>query len=364
MKTKKRRRALIVVGIVTAVIVAGVGGYAAYGAYMINQISKYTFAEMVATTTKNNSEARITVGVFKQGQASYTVYGENGAELAPTKHTYEIGSVTKTLTAALLCKAVGEGKISMDDHIDQHLELPAKDYYPTLKRLITHTSGYKSHYLDSTIASNFLRGKNPFVGISTAQLLDRIGRVDLKDRDYPFSYSNFGMSVVGLVLSGVYGEDYSTLINRFVSDLGLSETMVSDGSGDLGKFWDWADGDAYIPAGALTSTIDDMLAYAQMSLDGVPEYLAVTHQVLAEVNATPGNGDKLNMRMDSVGAAWMLDTKNGIIWHNGGTGDYNSYLGFDPERRIAVVVLANTSPSYRIPATVMGARLLIELQNS
>lgn len=31
--------------------------------------------------------------------------------------------------------------------------------------------------------------------------------------------------------------------------------------------------------------------------------------------------------MDEVGAGWILDRENDIIWRNGGTGDYNCYFG-------------------------------------
>ena len=61
--------------------------------------------------------------------------------------------------------------------------------------------------------------------------------------------------------------------------------------------------------------------------------------------------------------AWILDKHNNIIWHNGGTGDFNSYLGFDPVRNISVVVLSNLSPNYRLPATLIGIKLLTDLQN-
>lgn len=65
--------------------------------------------------------------------------------------------------------------------------------------------------------------------------------------------------------------------------------------------------------------------------------------------------------MDEIGMAWVIDTENGIVWHNGGTGDYNCYLGFKPESGEAVVILSNLSPNYRIPATVLGTKLLSEM---
>ena len=45
------------------------------------------------------------------------------------------------------------------------------------------------------------------------------------------------------------------------------------------------------------------------------------------------------------------------------TGNYNRYLGFNSETGTAVVVLSNLAPNYRVPATVLGVKLLLELDN-
>ncbi|MBR5109722.1 MAG: serine hydrolase [Clostridia bacterium] len=70
----------------------------------------------------------------------------------------------------------------------------------------------------------------------------------------------------------------------------------------------------------------------------------------------------MGIHMDEIGMAWIIDRENGIVWHNGGTGHYNSYLGFDPEAGTAVVILSNLSPNDCIPATVLGIKLLQELK--
>jgi hypothetical protein len=46
-----------------------------------------------------------------------------------------------------------------------------------------------------------------------------------------------------------------------------------------------------------------------------------------------------------IAYAWHIQTKDGnsIIWHNGGTGGYRSYMGFDPRARVGLVALANIS---------------------
>lgn len=362
-KVKKRKRTLKTIGVILTVIVIGVGGFIAFSAYQINQIPKMTFDDMLAYTTNDNEGAIITVGIIQNGEAVYTVYGENGTILPQAEYVYELGSVTKTFTASLLFKAIDEGKISLDDSIDKYLDLPQKDYYPTIKRLITHTSGYKGQYYAPAMASNFLGGENIFYGISTDSLVERIGKINLQDRDYGYMYSNFGISVVGAVLSKLYNEDYAALMNAYIKeDLGLGNTKISDGSGDLKNYEDWANDDAYMPAGALTSTVGDALKYAKIQMEGQPEYLADMHEAITVIDANTKTYEKMNIRMDSIGAAWVIDNVNNIVWHNGGTNDYNCYLGIDLDRQIAVAVLSNLPPGYRIPTTVMGVKLLTDLQ--
>ena len=117
--------------------------------------------------------------------------------------------------------------------------------------------------------------------------------------------------------------------------------------------------DAYLSAGALTSNITDMLAYARMQLDD-PRFTPC-HESLKAVNASSESYRMMGIHMDEIGTAWIIDKENGFIWHNGGTGHYNSYLGFCPETNTAVVVLSNLSPNDRIPATVLGIKKLQEL---
>ncbi len=149
-------------------------------------------------------------------------------------------------------------------------------------------------------------------------------------------------------------------VNDYVrNDLGLTATKISDQSGDLGNYWNWEANDAYLSAGALTSDISDMLAYAQMQMND-PRFLPC-HESRKTINASTESYLAMGIRMDGIGMAWILDNENGFIWHNGGTGHYNSYLGFCRETGTAVAVLSNLSPNDRIPATVLGIKKLQEL---
>ena len=88
---------------------------------------------------------------------------------------------------------------------------------------------------------------------------------------------------------------------------------------------------------------------------------AQSHESLKVINASSESYQMMGIHMDEIGLAWIIDRENGIVWHNGGTGHYNSYLGFSPETGTAVVILSNLSPNDRIPATVLGIKLLQEL---
>ena len=363
MKRKKRKIVRVIV-IAVLVICLGMGAYMAYGAYQMSRLPSMTFEDMLAYTTRNTDGARITVGIVRDGEASFTVYGKDSAVLPQTEHVYEIGSLTKTFTSSLLCKAVSEGRADLSDGLDKYLELTARDYYPTLRRLVSHTSGYREYYFEWPMAAGFATGQdNDYFGIGRDLLTGRIAAVTLEDRDYGFTYSNFGMAAVGLVLEKIYGESYTGLINAYAADdLGLTHTKVSDGTGDLGGYWSWLKDDAYIPAGGLTSTIGDMLRYIELQISGELPYLAEGQAPLAVVNATSGRNEMMGIRMDAAGIGWMLDTQNNLVWHNGGTSHYNSYAAFDRDRQLGVVILSNCSPDYRIPATVMGVKLINGLQ--
>lgn len=327
-----------------------------YSMHRMKMIPGLSARDCLEYTLNGQTEGVTTVGTIQNGVPSWHVYGENGKELPQTLHTYEIGSLTKTFTAALVRQAVENGQIDLDASIDDYLALPEKDHYPTIRQLLTHTSGYKGFYFESPMTGNFFRRRNDFNGITTDMLLHRLGKVNIPEKDYGFSYSNFGYATLGLILEKIYGKDFDTLVNDCARELGLTNTHISNG-GDLGKLWDWGSDDAYKAAGALTSDVEDMLKYASI-------LLAESDSVVPLENITVENPqyDLVGIHMDAVGYGWMIDQKNGIIWHNGGTGNYTCYLGVDPQNGNAVVVLSNLSPSARIPASVIGVKLLSEMK--
>lgn len=361
MLKKKKRLILLVVLLSAALLVVG---FSFYGKAQMAKIPDLTFEDALAYTLKDNKDAVITVGIIQDGQATWKVYGENGEELPDELHTYEIGSLTKTFTAALINKAIDEGKVELDATIDTYLPLPEGKQYPSIKELVTHTSGYQGYYFEKPMIGNFFNGRNSFNGVSRDMVLAKAKSLDMDQESYGFKYSNFGFAILGLVLETVYESDYSALLNDYVqNDLDLAATKISQQDGDLKNYWDWQPQDAYIPAGAMTSNIEDMLRYAQMQLADDPRF-EPCHESLKIIDDSTENFRTIGINLDEIGMAWIIDNENGFIWHNGGTGHYNSYLGFCPDAETAVVILSNLAPNYRIPATVLGIKLLQEVSDN
>jgi len=352
---------VIVISIVLGVALI-VGGLMIFGKAQMEKIPGLSFEDALKYTTQGKKGAKITVGIIKDGKSSFTVYGADAQVLPAETHVYEIGSLTKTMTATLVSKAVNEGKINLNATIDTYLPLFEGKNYPTIAELVTHTSGYSAFYFETPMIGTFFSGKNSFYGISRDMVLEKCKSLNMKKDSYGFTYSNFGFAVLGLVLEAVYNKDYTALLNEYVQkELGMISTKISERDGDLGNYWDWKEDDGYLSAGAVTSNIDDMLRYAQMQLDENAEF-ALCHKSLESIDASSESYKTMGIYMDEIGMAWLIDRENGIVWHNGGTDDYNSYLGFCPDSGSAVVVLSNLSPNYRIPATVLGIKKLLELK--
>lgn len=87
------------------------------------------------------------------------------------------------------------------------------------------------------------------------------------------------------------------------------------------------------PAGAIRSTTHDLSIWLKATADGTAPG--------AKAAAPRENFDE----SDRIGWAWLTTTDRSpnLTWHNGGTGGYGSYLGFDAKTRQGVIVLADSA---------------------
>ncbi|MGI5172525.1 beta-lactamase family protein [Treponema sp. OMZ 840] len=295
----------------------------------------------------SRSHVELTVGVLKDGMTKIKHFGPDGKE-KEEKLTYPVGSIGKTITAALLAKRVEEGKIDLHKSLCDYIPGLPKRYYPNLLRLATHHSGYFiqpltfTEMLKSQLRQHKEDGmfrKNPFHGHTMdKEFIPILTQTKLKDKPYKYRYSNFGFSVLAYILGRIEGSDYYTVIEPYIrKELGLSDT----GYGDISltgydkkdrpcRPWLWDKNDIITPAGGIYSSIEDLLAYAQKHLDGSLPYVAQCHKRLAD-----GQKDF------SQGLAWHLKNGTEISYHEGLAGAFSSVLAIDLKKKCAVAIGLN-----------------------
>jgi CubicO group peptidase (beta-lactamase class C family) len=357
-----KKSVLSVTAVVLAVIILFVSTFGCATWYNVNAMSgvkNMTSTQMIEYDCAK-SGTKISVAIIENGVVTRHIYGNETSD--DDIYEYEIGSISKTFVGLLCAKAVNEGKLNLSDGIDKYLGFDGTRYYPTIERLLTHTSGYQGYYFEGgMIANEFAHIYNDFYGISKEQIVNKAKSIVLEDKDYPFNYSNFGISVVGLVLEKIYSKDFTQLMNEYIEgELGLKNTAVAAQSGNLSGYWKWKQGDGYIPAGAIISNINDMADYLNLYLSGGLPYVADSYRQIKEVNVSAGMNEQFNIRIDGVGMTWIEDNKNDIVWHNGSTTNFNSYIGFTKDKSKGVVVLGNLGSSEGVSLTVIGTKLLLD----
>jgi len=265
---------------------------------------------------------------------------------------FEIGSMTKVFTSLVLMDMVQHGEVLLEDPVSKYL--PPSVHVPeragkkiTLRDLSTQTSGLPR------MPSNFHpkdRG-NPYADYTVEQLYEFISGYTLtRDIGKTYEYSNLGAGLLGNALARRAGTDYGTMVEtRILRPLGMKDTGIALSPGMRARLatgydshlkpvpnWDLP---ALAGAGALRSTAGDMLAFLAANLGFTKTTLAPA--MAAEVSVRRPTGVP-NLE---IAYAWHIFTADGksIYWHNGGTGGYRTFMGYDAEARVGVVVLSNTS---------------------
>ncbi len=127
------------------------GGLLVYQQINFGQFKNMSSLDMIEYCCSNQN-AEISVALIENGGIAYRIYGKNGEET--NVYDYEIGSISKTFVGALCAKAINENRLSLTDSIAKYLDLGNDRYYPTIERLLTHTSGYAAYYFESSMIGN------------------------------------------------------------------------------------------------------------------------------------------------------------------------------------------------------------------
>ena len=277
----------------------------------------------------------------------------SGRKAEPTT-TYQVGSLSKQFTAALLLKLVDRGRLSLSDTLGRFF----KDLKPelnaiTVEQILNHTSGLKG---------DFRLPDRATTPITRDSLLALAVRDTLAAKPgTKFTYSNTGYMFAGAIIETLHGKSYAeALRDEIARPLGLESLALctTDKSGGAESYVRSAEAkprlvESFHPTqmlgnGGVCVTASDLARWNRALHGGRvlsdASYRAMTtpHGAAAIDGAYYGLG--LYVRPEAWG-------KN-VILHGGTTAGYAAMNLWYPADSISVVVLYNGVP--QVPVNVAG----------
>jgi len=268
---------------------------------------------------------------------------------------FQIGSCTKTFTAALLTQAAAKGELGLDDALAQWLdgsrELPEWCHDVTLRQIATHTSGLprdapnRRNVPDSPSVAEPYSIEELYAGLPATRPIAAPGA--------RWSYSNLGFGLLGHVLERATGKRYEELLReRVLAPLGMTDSGIQPSADQEARlapgYWSgdhelvprprWRFGEV-CAAGGLFSSARDLARYVSALLaqgDAGP-FSDATRAVLF----TPVADIQPGRRM-AVG--WFVDRPSEgpeVVGHGGEVDSYSSALALRLDAHLGLIVLAN-----------------------
>jgi serine-type D-Ala-D-Ala carboxypeptidase/endopeptidase len=334
--------------------------------------------KLVQNYLKKFGTKSLVIGVIKDGVQSVKGYGKINTwgkkNVTPDGNTlFEIGSITKVFTTLILADLVKKDSIQQNEPIIKLLTKKDYSYSKsisdiTILNLATHTSGLPRVTNRSINGSFWSRGifaiglydyifgqMNPYRNYDTTKLFKDLRYVKLKSKvGSKVEYSNFGMTTLGYILTNKSKLNFDNLLTKTVFDtLKMDKTFLSLPKSEFDNFADghnkyglktprWTFEDNMQSAGAINSTVCDLMKFLEVNLDGHKN--SYLHNLLEDCQITRY---KISETTD-IGLAWIKSNSEStnnqeIIWHNGGTGGFRSFLGFNKETKTGIVILSNSA---------------------
>ena len=319
----------------------------------------------------------LALGIVRDGEPLYCAgygLGDVKNQVAVTPDTiFAIGSITKSFTVAGLAMLVDEGRLDWDRPVRKvvpgfALADPIATAQTTPRDMVTHRTGLARHDM-------FWYGS----GLDRDQLFKGLRHLA---PGAPFrstlQYSNLMVAAAGRIAEAVSGETWQDFIRRrLLAPLGMARTDFAVAESDRGRakpyenrdggirriaFYDMA---AIAPAGAINSSVADMLGYLAFHMkQGRHGGVRLLSEAQSKAMQTPRAALDEAAAHAALGTAaygmgFFISTYRGekIIWHGGGIDGFVALLAFLPDAGIGVVALSNLD---RNPAPTILARSLFD----
>lgn len=303
--------------------------------------------------------AAVAVGI--DGEVVSAAHGvlsmDTGVEVT-TDSIFQIGSITKPYTATVIMRLVASGALALDQPIvdvlpEFRVADPAVTGAVTVGHLLSHTGG---------IGGDFF----PDLGRGDDVLERFVADCAELTQDVPLgtamSYSNSGFVILGRVIERVTGRTWDEALRvELFEPLGLQRTVTlpeqalrhraawghaAGDDGGLRPVPGWGPPRSVGPAGLICASAAEVVAFAQMHLDGGRS--ATGQQVLPAELVAAMQAPRVRVPEpwstgDHWGLGWCLQDWGGqrLYGHDGSTIGQNAFLKIVPEGRLSIALLTN-----------------------
>lgn len=300
----------------------------------------------------------MTAAVMHNGRRTATATGVTNLQYpAPvTVDTrFQVGSITKLITATAVMALVDRGELDLDTPVTQWVkDVPLKRQSVlqtlTLRHLLNHTTGFEGDVFFDTGNGDDALAK----GIAQ---FDRIRQWTVPGE--VFAYCNAGFYLAGRVIAKVTGQPFENAVQTLVvKPLDMKQTSfpspdlitVPPASGHTMKerhlgydvYRPWALPRVVNAAGGIVSTVDDLLTFAEMHMGsgraGETQLLTATSASVMRKRTS-----KSGVLDGGFGIGWNITHIDGVavVGHGGATNGFRAALVTVPERQFALAMLSN-----------------------
>lgn len=268
-----------------------------------------------------------------------------------TDSLFQIGSVTKAITATLIMQAHEEGLIDLDRPIRHYLEgLPigggGDAEQVTVRHLLAHTSGFDGDLFEDVGPDDDCLAKFAFIA-RQLDLMCAPGRY--------YNYCNAGYALLGRIVERVRGEVYDVALQaRLFHPIGAarSTSLVDElpfRSPATGHFPGPGGKPVVAPPVALPRALGPAGLTFWSNAGELVRFAALHMGQIEGGPLRPSTAEAMRRRQVTLpdgsgwGLGWKLIPNGGLtfVGHDGGTIGHTAYLWFSPENGLAVALCAN-----------------------
>lgn len=294
--------------------------------------NQFPLLDSLQSILNQNQQVKGSYCIYKSGK----VVAEGSFGYEQGDYTYRIGSISKTFTAALILKAVEEGKIKLSDPIDQWFPKIPNAESISIEMLLNHRSGIHNFTNDASF---------PQIMETEQSRADMLSRFASMEADFKpgsdFNYSNTNYVLASYILESIYGQGMQVLLEKHISKSAkLKNTYFfledKKDEREVDSYY-WSGNWNIMPrthpsipmgAGAIASNPEDLCRFMRSLHQG-----AIIKS--SSISKMKGDSDY------GLGLMQFPFYSKVAYGHNGGIDGFQSHASYFPEEDLAIALCLN-----------------------